>query len=612
MRKNAAIYCRVSTEDQAREGYSLSEQLDKLKTLCKLRDYNVFDVYEDAGISAKDTNRSAFKRLLEDVKSHKVNVIVAYKLDRLTRSVKDLENVVLELEKHGCVLECAMDDINTTSANGRFFVRMLTVLSQLEIERVGERTKFGLVGAIKDGHIPVPKTLGFTRDNKKLVPDPMEVPIIERIFDLYLKGNSYQTISNIFNEESLLNKKWYDSTILKILANPLYKEDYISGARTGTPILYENVVEPIISKKLWEDCQEQARKNTRNYTRRNDYIFFQKIECPNCKRIMACKAPGGKKKKYIYYSCNDCKTYIREDNLIDLLLNQILTIIDYDISVRKYFAPLLKHKVENTNELLVKELNTLKDKKVRLKEAYLNKILDINEYNEDNKLLEDKITDLEKKIKEEQELEQFNFTYEDILLKRDLESIRSLLDTNYESEFIVKWETLPISEKQELMMSYIDTIEVEKKDDKLKIKRVNFRKTFIEEYANLFNKGATNRYQDVTMQIVDDDNSSEVMQMEVCSPMVRKDVTRHIERLEHFYKIDYNEILKEKHNEKQFCLKYTRHNTFSEPFKMIPLINKKGINKVTHFGLLSVPLFQPLYEEDNSIKEAVYEEVVKQ
>jgi len=94
MRKNAAIYCRVSTEDQAREGYSLVEQLDKLKTLCKLRDYNIYEIYEDAGISAKDTNRPAFKRLLEDVKNHKINVVVAYKLDRLTRSVKDLENVI--------------------------------------------------------------------------------------------------------------------------------------------------------------------------------------------------------------------------------------------------------------------------------------------------------------------------------------------------------------------------------------------------------------------------------------------------------------------------------------------------------------------------------------
>ena len=179
MRKNAAIYCRVSTEDQAREGYNLPEQQEKLKDLCKYRDYNIYGIYEDAGISAKDMNhRPEFMRMLEDVKKHNVNVIVAYKLDRLTRSVRDLEVLITELEKHGCSLECAMDDINTSTANGRFFVRMLTVLSQLEIERVSERTKFGLIGAIKDGHIPVRKTLGFMRDNKKLIINPAESEIV--------------------------------------------------------------------------------------------------------------------------------------------------------------------------------------------------------------------------------------------------------------------------------------------------------------------------------------------------------------------------------------------------------------------------------------------------
>ena len=94
MKKNAAIYCRVSTEDQAREGYSLGEQLEKLKDLCKFRDYNVYGVYEDAGISAKDMeHRPQFKKMLEDVKNHNVNVIVAYKLDRLTRSVRDFEEL---------------------------------------------------------------------------------------------------------------------------------------------------------------------------------------------------------------------------------------------------------------------------------------------------------------------------------------------------------------------------------------------------------------------------------------------------------------------------------------------------------------------------------------
>ena len=94
-------------------------------------------------------HRPQFQKMLESVRDGKVNVIVAYKLDRLTRSVRDLEILISELEKYNCSLECAMDDINTSTANGRLFVRMLTVLSQLEIERVSERTKFGMVGAIK-------------------------------------------------------------------------------------------------------------------------------------------------------------------------------------------------------------------------------------------------------------------------------------------------------------------------------------------------------------------------------------------------------------------------------------------------------------------------------
>ena len=585
MKKNAAIYCRVSTEDQAREGYSLGEQLEKLKDLCKYRDYNIYNVYEDAGISAKDMeHRPAFQRMLEDVKKHNVNVIVAYKLDRLTRSVRDLEILISELEKHGCSLECAMDDINTSTANGRFFVRMLTVLSQLEIERVSERTKFGMVGAIKDGHIPVRKTLGFMRDKKKLIINPAESDIVKRIFDLYLKGNSYQKIANIFNEENILNKKWLDSTILKIISNPLYKGDFISGKRVGNPVLYENVVEPIISKELWEECQVQTRKNTRNYTRRNDYIFFQKIICPHCKNIMACKAPGGSKKKYIYYQCNKCKTSIREDYLVDLLVDEITSIIEYDMTVKKFFAPLLKHKVENTNELLLKELNKLKDKKVRLKEAYLNQIIEINEYNEDNKYLETRIKDINNKIKEEQELEQFNFTFEDLMLKRDLEFIKSINDSNYNNSFKIKWNELSIKEKQDLIMSYIESIEVIKKDDKIEIKNINFRKTFIEEYANLFNNGGVSVYQEILM-------NDEKIQVEVSKPMTRKDAHEYIKRLQYNYPvIDYHEVPKEISTNNKFTLKYQRENILYEPMKIIPLLNKKGITKITHYGIIEIPI----------------------
>ena len=154
-KKIAGIYIRVSTEDQAREGFSLGEQKEKLLQLCKYREYEVFKIYEDAGISAKNMSaRPAFQEMLSDVKKGKINYIVAYKLDRVTRSVRDLEELISTLEKYNTYLVCDKDDVNTSTANGRFFVRMLTVLSQLEIEIVSERKKFGLNGAIKSGHLP--------------------------------------------------------------------------------------------------------------------------------------------------------------------------------------------------------------------------------------------------------------------------------------------------------------------------------------------------------------------------------------------------------------------------------------------------------------------------
>ena len=113
-RKVAGIYIRVSTEDQAREGFSLGEQKEKLLQLCKFKDYEVFKVYEDAGISAKDmAHRPAFQEMLADMKKGKINYIVAYKLDRVTRSVRDLEELIAVLEKHNTYLVCDRDEFTS-------------------------------------------------------------------------------------------------------------------------------------------------------------------------------------------------------------------------------------------------------------------------------------------------------------------------------------------------------------------------------------------------------------------------------------------------------------------------------------------------------------------
>lgn len=117
-RKVAGIYIRVSTEDQAREGFSLGEQEEKLKQLCEYKDYKIYKVYKDAGISAKDMeHRPDFQQMLEDMRAGKINYIIAYKLDRVTRSVRDLEVLISDLETHHCYLVCDRDDVNTSTAN---------------------------------------------------------------------------------------------------------------------------------------------------------------------------------------------------------------------------------------------------------------------------------------------------------------------------------------------------------------------------------------------------------------------------------------------------------------------------------------------------------------
>lgn len=289
-KKIAGIYIRVSTEDQVREGFSLGEQEEKLRQLCKYKDFEIYKIYKDAGISAKNMkDRPAFQQMLEDMKAGKLNYIVAYKLDRVTRSVRDLEVLISTLEQYHCYLICDRDDVNTSTANGRFFVRMLTVLSQLEIEIVSERTKFGLNGAIKAGHIPGKVPLGYYRDkDKTLKVDITTKDIVLRIFEMYLEGKSYQTISNILNDEKVLspnNKKWCDSTIDRIINNKIYIGDYerYKYDTDKETELFVDVVPPIITRAMWEEVQKQKEKNQRSYCRNRVYIFFQKLVCPTCR-----------------------------------------------------------------------------------------------------------------------------------------------------------------------------------------------------------------------------------------------------------------------------------------------------------------------------------------
>ena len=498
-RKVAGVYIRVSTEDQAREGFSLGEQEEKLLQLCKFKDLEVYKVYKDAGISAKDMeHRPQFQEMLKDMKEGKLNYIVAYKLDRITRSVRDLEELILVLEQYNCFLLCDRDDVNTSTANGRFFVRMLTVLSQLEIEIVSERTKFGLNGAIKSGHIPGQRPFGYkSAEDKRMVIDNTTRPYVEKIFDMYLEGKSFQQIANYFKENNIYPKKnWKDTTIQKIIDNKIYMGDYEQYKRIGKqenlePIVYMNVVEPIISRAKWDECQRQKERNQRTYTRDRVYTFFQRLKCPNCSRIMKCKGSGGTKRKYMYYTCEHCHINFNEDHVEHLLRDFIYDLLEYDMAVKKFFLPVLEDKTNNIDTTSIdKEIRDLEKQRNRIKDLYIKGIVEIADFKEDYKLIEDKLANLESKKLELVNLETFNYSPHELLAERDLEKEKMIRLDTLNSVLKTKWNGMDKSEKQKFISKFIDTIEI-KKDSKgnLILEKINFRNGFIRQLVKFYDAG---------------------------------------------------------------------------------------------------------------------------
>lgn len=492
-KKVAGLYIRVSTEDQAREGFSLPEQEKRLRAMCEYKGYEIYKVYEDAGIPAKTGNsRPGFEELLQDIRDKKCNTIVVLKLDRLTRSVFDWEKIIRFLEENDAYLDCANDDINTTNANGKMISRILTSVSQNEIERTSERTKFGMVGAIKEGHIPHKAPFGYKHVNKKLIPDEATKDQVIRIFNLYYQGNSYQTISNLYNKEKVFGKtNWKDSTILKIIENPIYKGDFIHGKRTKNPTYYEDVVEPLISKELWEECQVQKKKNSRNYKRNEDYLFLQKLKCPHCNRILAGKATRKKNGSiYYYYYCHDCKINIKETDIEKEFDNFIEDIQEYDSVVNQTLLPMIKTKLNNPKDKLIKELKEQNAKAERIRKAYINGSFTIEEYDIEKEIVDKTIKDLEYKIRDCDICNELRFTPEDILIKRDLDYINQIVYPKEYEEHTYMWKDYTREEKSDLIMRYVDNVELTLcGKNKVKIGEVFFRESMCKPCNDLYDSG---------------------------------------------------------------------------------------------------------------------------
>ena len=515
----------------------MPEQKERLEAFCKFKGYEIIDYYQDAGISAKTGNhRPEFERLKDDIRAKKINTIISLKLDRITRSIYDWENLITFLDKNNAYLDCANDEINTTTANGKMVSRLLMSVSQNEIERTSERTKIGLAGAIKQGHIPHVAPLGYKHEDKKLVIDYSTKDIVIRIFDLYYNGYSYQKISNIFNEEKVLDKtNWRDSTIQTILENEIYKGDFVHGKRTKQPTYYKDVVEPIVSREMWAECQVQKKKNSKSYQRTLTYLYLQKLKCPKCNRILGGKATTKKNvKAYFYYYCNDCKIEFKENIINDYFNNFIDELTQYDSVVNQFFLPMIKQKFDEPKEQLKKEIKNQNNKLDRIKKAYINGAFNVKEYKEEKHIVEKAMAELQSKLEDTDCAEELRFTPQDILLKRDIDYINKLkLNKDYQEQ-TKTWKDYSRKEKAELIMKYVDDIELVLVGKEISVNKINFRESICKPYQQLYEDG----YIDTTKPAI---FGNVVGNIRFSNYLNEEQASSIIMRLKQYYDVSYTE-----------------------------------------------------------------------
>lgn len=480
------IYMRVSTEDQAKDGFSIHAQREKLTKYAEANDWNIFDYYVDDGISGKDLDgRPEVTRLLKDVEEGKINNVLIYKLDRLTRSVRDLIYIIELFEKHNCTFNSQTEKIDTSNAVGRMFVKIIGIFAEFERENLAERVSFGYEQKTREGNYTNCNGVygyDYIVGEKKLVVNEIERELVNRIFDLYIDGKSYFKIARQFNEEDVPTKRgghWSPATIKSIIHNPLY----IGKVRYGVNekikdksfTVNGNDIEPILSEEKWNLASNivETRKHfrTRRYSSENSY-FFHVLKCGKCGANMSARQQKQYGRLYITYRCNS--SYLgfcdaggfSHTNMEKAFLEYLNTLKDMkpDKSIFQKEKEIVKS--QKIKQECQKKINKLDEKKKTIRNQFINDLINIDEYrimveelNNQQKILYEKITEIDDTVEEEKE----TYTYDDI----------KYLITNIK----LNWEYLTNKERQLFLERFVEQIKVYKnKEDKIIINNVEFKR----------------------------------------------------------------------------------------------------------------------------------------
>lgn len=260
----AAIYTRVSTEDQAKEGFSLEAQLDKLRSYCKARDWEIAEEYVDDGYSGRNTRRPAYQRMMKEIDQW--DTLLVIKMDRIHRNSKNFMLMMEELKSREKEFVSMTESLDTSTAMGRFVMDIIQRIAQLESEQIGERVYDGMEqkartnGGVLGFNIPY----GYDYSDGNLIVNPEEAKNVEDIYDMYINGMSMKKIAEELNSRDIptkLNKTWGAQTVSLILKNPLYCgylhwEDYLN------PSDHESIIDKSTFNTVQEIIQKKGNKKS--------------------------------------------------------------------------------------------------------------------------------------------------------------------------------------------------------------------------------------------------------------------------------------------------------------------------------------------------------------
>lgn len=271
--KKVAIYARVSTEDQAKEGFSLESQIEKLRSYCKARGWEIAGEYIDDGYSGRDVKRPAYKKMMDEI--DKWDILLVMKMDRIHRNSKNFMIMMEYLRQKNKEFVSMTESLDTSTAMGRFVMDIIQRIAQLESEQIGERVYDGMRQKAKQGAglLGSPAPFGYEYNNGKLIGVDEELRIVKKIFRDYVEGKGMKEIAEFLNKEGIKTKrggKWDRKTISRILSNPVY-----CGIIEWEEILFEGEHEKVVSIEEFNEVQKIKFKKAK---KKGNVFIIERME----------------------------------------------------------------------------------------------------------------------------------------------------------------------------------------------------------------------------------------------------------------------------------------------------------------------------------------------